>query len=68
MTTFNLTSYENSRIIKTIKAESQSKAKEILENKGYDCNDDYFLESQDETDKHNKLSGRTIYIDDDGDK
>lgn len=63
METFNLTSYENGRIIKTIKVETMQDAKNILELKGYDCQDDYFLETVEETAKHNQLQSRTIYID-----
>lgn len=65
METFNLTSYENGRIIKTIKAETMQEAKNLLENKGYDCQDDYFLESVTErnlSDARN-INGRTVYID-----
>ena len=45
MKTFNLTSYENGNIIKTVTAKTMQEAKNSLESKGYDCHDDYFLES-----------------------
>jgi hypothetical protein len=65
METFNLTSYENGRVIKTIKAETMQDAKNILELKGYDCQDDYFLESVTERNRWDmqNINGRTIYID-----
>jgi hypothetical protein len=45
MQKFNLTSYNSGKIIKTIDAISMQDAQNILEQKGYDCQDDYFLES-----------------------
>lgn len=63
MKTFNLTSYENGRIVKTIKAETMQIAKNELELKGYDCQDDYFLEPIEETSKYDKMQRRTLYID-----
>ena len=45
MKKFNLTSYASGRIIKTIPAKSMEDAKNQLEAKGYDCQDDYFLET-----------------------
>ena len=45
MKTFNLTSYHSGSIIKTVTAETMQAAKNSLESKGYDCQDDYFLES-----------------------
>jgi hypothetical protein len=65
METFNLTSYENGRIIKTIKAKTMHEAKNILETKGYDCQDDYFIESVAERNRWDmqNINGRTIYID-----
>jgi len=45
MKTFNLTSYASGRIRKTITAVSMEDAKNQLESKGYDCQDDYFLET-----------------------
>jgi hypothetical protein len=40
-------------------------AKNILELKGYDCQDDYFLESVTERNRWDmqNINGRTIYID-----
>jgi len=61
MTTFNLTSYENGRIIKTMNAETMQEAQNALEQKGYDCQDDYFLESEATTNEYNKKESRTIY-------
>jgi hypothetical protein len=65
METFNLTSYENGRVIKTIKAKTMQDAKNILELKGYDCQDDYYLESVTERNRWDmeNINGRTIYID-----
>ncbi len=63
MKTFNLTSYENGRIVKIIKAETMQDAKNQLELKGYDCQDDYYLETVEDRNKFNSLPGRTIYID-----
>jgi hypothetical protein len=63
MKTFNLTSYENGRIVKIIKAETMQDAKNQLELKGYDCQDDYYLETVEDRNKFNALPGRTIYID-----
>ncbi len=63
MKTFNLTSYASGRIVKTIKAETMEIAKNELEQKGYDCQDDHFLETVEETAKYDRMYGRTIYID-----
>ena len=49
MKTFNLTSYASGRIRKTIVAKSMEDAKNQLEEKGYDCQNDYFLETVEET-------------------
>jgi hypothetical protein len=49
MTTFNLRSYSNGNIVKTLQAENLQKAQNQLEQKGYDCQDDYFLENEKET-------------------
>ena len=65
METYHLTSYENGRIIKTIQAENIQVAKAILEQKGYDCQNDYFLESTKDADEWNKknINNKTIYLD-----
>jgi hypothetical protein len=63
MKTFNLTAYENGKIIKTVKAISMEEAKNQLEAKGYDCQNDYFLETVEETARYDKMPNRTIYID-----
>jgi len=62
MKTFNLTSYHNGRIIKTIKAETLLQATEICQKQGYSL-DDEFLETVEETARYNRMQGRTIYID-----
>ena len=63
MKTFNLTSYHTGGIIKTVKAESFEDAQNQLESKGYDCQDDYYLETVEERSKYDALPSRTIYID-----
>jgi hypothetical protein len=63
MKTFNLTSYHTGGIIKTVKAKSFLDAKNELESKGYDCQDDYYLETIEERAKIDALPSRTIYID-----
>ena len=45
METFNITSYASGRIRKTIVAKSMEEAKNQLEEKGYDFQNDYFLET-----------------------
>ena len=62
MKTFNLTSYHNGRIIKTIKAETLLQATEICHKQGYSL-DDEFLETVEETARYNRMQVRTIYID-----
>lgn len=49
MKTFNLRRYSNGNIIKTLKAENLQKAQNELELKGYDCQDDNFLEDSNDT-------------------
>jgi hypothetical protein len=61
MTTFNLISYENGRIIKTINAETMQEAQNYLDQKGYGCQEDYFLESVATTKEYNQKESRTIY-------
>lgn len=63
MSTFNLTSYENGRVIKTVKAESLQDAQNELELKGYDCQNDYFLETIEQRSEFDSIPSRTIYID-----
>lgn len=63
MKTFNLTSYENGRVIATVKAETQNEAQTRLESKGYDCQNDYFLETVEDANKWESLQQRPIYID-----
>jgi hypothetical protein len=62
MKTFNLTSYENGRIIKSIKAETMQDAQNQLELKGYDCQDDYFLESVEDATAEYLKAGRYAQI------
>jgi hypothetical protein len=63
MKTFNLTSYHTGCIIKTVKAESFDDAQNQLQSKGYDCQDDFYLETVEERAKYDALPSRTIYID-----
>ncbi len=51
METYNLRTYSNGRIVKTVKAENTQKAHDILESKGFDCQDDHFLEPESDTTK-----------------
>ena len=62
MKTFNLTSYENGRIIKSIKAVTMQDAKNQLESKGYDCQDDYFLQSVEDATAEYLKAGRYAQI------
>lgn len=62
MNTFNLTSYYSGRIIKTVKAEIMQDAKNELENKGYDCQNDYFLESVEDATAEYLKAGRYAQI------
>jgi len=52
METFNITSYASGRIRKTIVAKSMEDAKKQLEEKGYDFQNDYFLETVVEATSH----------------
>jgi len=63
MVTFNVTSYENGRIIKTVKAIDYTTAFNDCLNNNINVYDDYFLETTTETNTFNKLPSRTIYID-----
>jgi hypothetical protein len=58
MKTFNLTSYASGRIVKTITATSMDDAKNQLEAKGYDCQDDYFLMTVEDATENFKKSIR----------
>lgn len=51
MKQFNLTSYTSGRIVKTIQAQTIQQAKEILDNKGYDYQNNYFIESVEDSTK-----------------
>jgi len=62
MKTFNLTSYENGRIVKSIKAVTTQDAQNQLESKGYDCQDDYFLESVEDATAEYLRAGRYAQI------
>ena len=62
MKTFNLTSYASGRIVKTVKAESMQLAKNELEQKGYDCQNDYFLESVEDATSEYLKAGRYAQI------
>jgi hypothetical protein len=62
MKTFNLTSYASGRIVKTISANSMDEAKNQLEQKGYDCQDDYFLQSVEDATADYLNSGRYAQI------
>jgi len=55
MKNFNLISYENGRIVKSVKADTIQKAQNELEQKGYDCQNDYFLETEEETTEANSI-------------
>lgn len=62
MGTFNLTSYASGRIVKTVTADSMEEAKTNLENKGYDCQDDNFLETAEQATELYKKSPRYAEI------
>lgn len=62
MKKFNLTSYNSGRIIKTIEALSMQDAKNFLENIGYDCQDDYFLQTVEDATKEWIASSRYAKI------
>lgn len=55
MKTFNLRRYSNGNIVKTVKADTLQKAKTELELKGYDCQDDFFLEDSNDTTKESTV-------------
>ncbi len=62
MGTFNLTSYNSGRIIKTIEAETMRDAQNILESKGYDCQDDYFLQTVEQATREWKQDSRYVRL------
>ena len=62
MKKFNLTSYASGTIIKTINSLSMQDAKNELEQKGYDCQDDYFLEYVEDATAEYLSSGRYAKI------
>lgn len=62
MKSFNLTSYSSGRIVKTVKAVSMQDAQNQLEQKGYDCQDDYFLQSVEGATAEYLKSGRYAQI------
>lgn len=58
MKKFNLTSNYSGKIIKTINATSMQDAQNQLEQKGYDCQDDYFLQTVEDATKEWIISSR----------
>jgi hypothetical protein len=62
MKTFNLTSYYSGRIVKTVEAKTMQDAQNQLESKGYNCQDDYFLESVEDATAEYLKAGRYAQI------
>lgn len=67
MTTFNIISYNSGIVRGTIKADSYDSAFKTCLDKNVNVYDDYFLETVEETRKHDSVQGRTIYLTSDND-
>lgn len=64
MELFNIISYASGYVSRTIKAESLQQAVDICNAKGYDIQEDYFLESVKDTIAWDKKAGRFLYNED----
>jgi hypothetical protein len=63
MESFNIISNWSGYVSRTIKAESLQQAVDICNAKGYDIQDDYFLESVKQTAEWDSKIGRVLYND-----
>ena len=61
MESFNIISYASGDVFRTIKAESLRQAADICNAKGYDIQDDYFLESVKDSVAWDTKVGRFLY-------